>query len=71
MTPDPGAQVTVGSGRYAGKSGVLVRYDLIQSGQLRLYPVVRLDGGREVRVVEVQPRATSQETTEGGVRDGA
>lgn len=48
-----GDRVTIDSGRYAGKAGVLVDWSLVHSGQDRIYPVVRLDDGREVRVLTV------------------
>jgi hypothetical protein len=48
-----GDMVTIVAGRNSGKIGRYVRDDLVQSGQDRLYPVVRLDDGTEVRVVTV------------------
>lgn len=39
------------AGRWAGNEGVVERYDMVASGQDRVYPVVRLTDGREVRVV--------------------
>ena len=57
--PNPGARVVIDAGRYGGREGTLARYDLVQSGQLRLYPVVRLDDGREVRVATVSPPDTT------------
>lgn len=42
--------------RYQGRAGTLVRWESVQSGQYRTYPVVRLDAtpqaaAREVRMV--------------------
>lgn len=50
-----GDHVVPDGGRYRGMPGVLARFDLVQSGQLRSYPVVRLRDGREVRVTTVSP----------------
>lgn len=46
----------VESGRWRGRTGLLVRYSLVHSGQVRIYPVVKLDhNGQEVRVVTIRP----------------
>ena len=51
-----GDAVMVESGRWRGRTGRLVRYSLVYSGQTRLYPVVKLDhNGREVRVTTIRP----------------
>ncbi len=52
-TPQVGDQVAIEGGRHAGKVGRYVRNDLVQSGQTRLYPVVALEDGAEVRVTSV------------------
>jgi hypothetical protein len=53
--PEPGDVVMVESGRWRDRQGRFVRWDVIYSGQTRLYPVVRLDhNGREVRVVTIR-----------------
>lgn len=57
--PQPGDQVTIDAGRWRGRQGTLLRYDVIASGQTRCYPVVRLPDGPTVRVVTVTPVPTS------------
>jgi hypothetical protein len=51
--PQIGDLVAIEGGKHAAKIGRYVRNDLIQSGQERLYPVVKLDDGTEVRVASV------------------
>lgn len=51
--PQIGDTVAIEGGKYAAKTGKYVRDDLVQSGQLRVYPIVRLDDGTEVRVASV------------------
>lgn len=51
--PQIGDLVAIEGGEHAAKIGRYVCDDLIQSGQERLYPVVALDDGTEVRVTSV------------------
>lgn len=51
----PGRLVTIDAGKHAGKVGTFIGHDAIQSGQLQLYPLVSLPGGRQVRVRTVTP----------------
>ena len=57
--PTPGDRVTVDAGKHAGKTAVMVRWDLIMSGQTQAYPVVKLEVGTVVRVRTVTQCANS------------
>jgi hypothetical protein len=54
---DVGGAVMVESGRYRGRPGRLVRWSPVDSGTglTRNYAVVKLEDGREVRVVAISP----------------
>jgi hypothetical protein len=60
MWPREGDTVAVVGGKWDGRVGTLARYDVVLSGQVRLYPVVQLlpsgrQRAREVRVCVVIP----------------
>jgi hypothetical protein len=55
--PSVGDRVEVICGRWCGRVGIIVRMSIVQSGQLRVYPIVQLDAhgraaAREVRVTD-------------------
>lgn len=49
---EKGDYVRIMAGKNIGYCGTIVRWDLVRSGQLRVYPVVAIEhSGREVRTV--------------------
>lgn len=69
-----GSFVEVVDGRYAGRRGVVIRIDLVQSGQLHRYPVVLLHArgrarARQHRFVDGTLRVIERDEPEPAVRD--
>jgi hypothetical protein len=57
-----GSRVRIRGGRWNNRTGTLVDWDLVDSGQQRLYPVVNLDATQRGRArrVRVLPWALEQ-----------